>query len=170
MSLSISLYRDNKEIMAMNWLRNPFGLERWASDNVPLQLKKDLWYVCNHWNYEKSNRINRQLFLDVVMQYWAGIKKLKEGYFFFSLPSYRQFVEGKTQYLDTMIGWAFGGKRIKGEKYVENRLAIPMWQFNEQVVDLGGQYQLDDYKNWFKELVGFAKLLQDKRNRFYCSN
>jgi hypothetical protein len=170
MSLDISLYnrKTGEDIIEMNWLRNPFGLERWASDNANLEMKKDLWYVCNHWNYKKASRVNRGLFKSVVDKYWEVISNLTEGFFCFDLPAYRQFVEGKTQFM-VQEDWAFG-QRIKGAKYEGERLAIPMWQFTPQVIDLGGKNKLEDYQEWFRELVRFAELLQNENYRLYCSN
>lgn len=66
MSLNISLIdkKANIIISEMNWLRNPFGLCDWAEANVGDKIKigkKDLWYVCNHWNYKKSSKIKNEI-------------------------------------------------------------------------------------------------------------
>lgn len=170
MSLDISLSKNEEEVISMNWLRNPFGLERWASDNTNLNFKKDLWYVCNHWNYDKSSRVNRQMFQEVVLQYWEVVKELKDGYFYFDLPAYQQFVEPNKKYMELN----FNNLGIKGERYNtdkqdDRRLAIPMWQFKHPEFHLQN-CSLEYYKNWFNELVEFAELLQDKSYAFYCSN
>ncbi len=67
MSLNISLYDcDDNGIANMNWLHNPFGLCKWAEDNAHFiwgnepELESDtLYYVCNHWAYDKNGAIDR---------------------------------------------------------------------------------------------------------------
>lgn len=67
MSLDISLYtNNNEEVASLNWLRNPFGLERWAAANVkgvPFHsngiTEPDLYEICNKWTYDESPFITR---------------------------------------------------------------------------------------------------------------
>ena len=161
MSLNISL-RDketDEEIMSLNWLRNPFGLERWAGDNVGevinVPIRQRLGYVCNNWNYEKSNEIDRQLFKEVVDGYWTALQKREVGYFVFDLPEYRQFVEGDI------------GRKLEFEDYGYRKdhteIAIKMECFCEYP-------SLQEYKEWFYQLVLFAEKLQDPNVVFHCSN
>lgn len=167
MSLDISLVKHNETVVRMNWLRNPFGLCEWAEKNaayVEFKIgKKDLWYVCNNWNYENSNKVNRTLFKKVVDKYWPIIKGLKRGYFFFGLPSYLQFIQPHLK--------EFSGEGIDGIRYDEHKnLVIPQEYFNKECFHLRDS-SLERYKKWFLELVEFAELLQrDKQCEFYCSN
>ena len=102
MSLEIDLIEKEtgNEVMSLNWLRNPFGLQTWAEDNVGMkivqrvrgisgreELFEDLRYVCNHWSYEDSSDIDRGLFKQVVDTYWKEIQKLEVGYFVFNLSN-----------------------------------------------------------------------------------
>lgn len=175
MSLNITLTnnKQKEELASINWLRNPFGLCNWAEDNVkPTDLKeKDLYYVVNHWNYEKSDQINRALFKKVVYDYWYEIRKLERGYFFFTLQTYIQFVEPNLSALPKVnIHFLNNVNRIKDSYYTDdNRIAVPQEYFNNPIFNLSGS-TLEHYKNWFKELVDFADLLQNKDNAFYCSN
>ena len=161
MSLEISLRKkgDEEEAMSLNWLRNPFGLERWAeanvgkTDNSPENER--LWYVCNNWNYGKSKEIDKCLFEQVVDKYWSAIQELEVGYFVFNLPMYRQFVEGELR-----KRLEFGDYKYR-MGYTE--IAIKM-EFFEDVPTLDG------YKEWFHRLVLFAEKLQDPNMEFHCSN
>ena len=173
MSLDILLTKNGEEISEMNWLRNPFGLCNWAMDNARpdlLQYPLGLWFVCNHWAYDKSSELNRVLFKGVVDAWWQIVRMLDIGYFKFDLPAYRQFIEDKKYKLHTR-DFAFG-KIIVGSKYDDDsNLLIPMEHFRDW--DLGiknGGTVLQHYKEWFLELVGFAELLQDEDTVFYCSN
>lgn len=176
MSLDISLINreNNEEALEMNWLRNPFGLCNWAMDNTyPLNktLKRSLWYVINHWNYQKSYRVNRPLFLEVVNEHWKVIKDLEQGYFYFNLPSYRQFIEPKLHLLPVKQ-FNYGSSWIEGTQYSNDglsRLMIPI-EMLQVGFDLSPNVSLQSYKDWFYQLVEFAELLQDQRYRYYCSN
>jgi hypothetical protein len=169
MSLDISItHKKSGDSMDMNWLRNPFGLCNWAEANVHPKTKKDLWYVINHWNYEKSRRINRKLFKEVVDAYWAEIQKLEKGYFYFDLGSYMSFVQPHLSELP--VERLFDQDRIKGGVFADDgRYGIPMEYFNKPAFHLSDA-TLDRYKEWFSQLVEFAQMLQDKDYRFYCSN
>ena len=169
MSLDLSVTVDG-ETREMNWLRNPFGLCDWAEDNVKPGTRQSLYYVCNHWSYNKSQRVNKKLFLDVVLAYSEAIKVLEKGYFVFDLPSYRQFVEPNIKHLptDTMVFTT--ARRIVGSKYDDKlRLMIPMEYFSHSVFNIRW-CKLADYQAWFQELVELAELLQQPRAKFYCSN
>ena len=180
MSLDISLYdkKTGEEVLEMNWLRNPFGLCDWAEDSVKeiVDSSKSLWYVCNHWNYNKSKFVKRALFQEVVEKYWEEIKKIEEGYFYFNAHAYDQFIGPKYDFFpkeDSIIGET----RIKGvNRMGESKVGIPMQHFNHDgIIDLGiglrgTQDVLEHYKKWFKDLVMFADMLQDTKYRFDCSN
>ena len=170
MGLDLHLYdKDDDEVMWVNWLRNPFGLCNWVEDNLTelgYNPETSLYYVCNHWAY-KEDGADRPLFQKVVNEYWRRVEDLEQGYFFFSLSSYRQFVEGKTGLMIMEEGIA--GPRIKGEKYAKDgSLMIPMWQFSHPEFRLSGP-DLQDYKDWMKRLVKFAELLQNEEYTFSCS-
>ena len=161
MSLEISLRKkgDEEEAMSLNWLRNPFGLERWAeanvgkTDNSPENER--LWHVLNNWNYGKSKEIDKCLFKEVVDGYWCIIRELEVGYFAFTLPMYRQFVEGKLRKRLEFSDWCY--------RRGHTEIAIKM-EFFEDVATLDG------YKEWFHRLVLFAEKLQEQGMEFYCSN
>lgn len=173
MSLDISL--ENKKtgelIIEMNWLRNPFGLCQWAEDNTNTHdWKKGLWYVINHWNYGKSNRVNRELFKKVVDKHQEIIENLQRGYFFFSLSSYVQFVQPHYDLFPKEKLFT-GDYYIKDSKYDDKkRLMIPMEYFDKPEFNLSSDVSLKRYKKWFGALVEFASLLQNKNNKFHCSN
>lgn len=169
MSLDISLTnKTTDEVVAdMNWLRNPFGLCNWAEDNVNVKTKRSLWYVINHWNYGKSHRVNRPLFKQVVDEYWQAIEPLEKGYFFFNIASYMSFVQ---PHLDVLpVTNQFHQPRIEGGIFKGHKYGIPIELFDKPCFNLGYS-SLESYKEWFRQLVEFAELLQDKSNRFYCSN
>ena len=163
MSLDISLIdkKTGKEVMSLNWLRNPFGLEQWAESNVgekPDMLgKPTLYYVCNNWCYDESDNIDRKWFKRVVDRYWSEIRELKVGYFVFDLPEYRQFVEGKLKRELDYFTEDFEYREDNTE------IAIRMDCFDEAK-------SLDGYKEWFQQLVMFAEILQEADVEFDCSN
>lgn len=178
MSLSMTLYdKDEKGIVNINWLRNPFGLYNWAEDNVGELIDHEitsgesheatLRFVCNHWNYDKSNNINRSLFQRTVLAYWKEIQKLERGYYYFSISNYRQFVE---THVKSMPGnMDYGYWHIDDSKYIDHKLAIPVEHFNDSAFNLSDP-SLKGMKNWFARLVEFAELLQNDKYTFYCSN
>jgi len=174
MSLYLSLIKDSGELIELNWLRNPFGLECWVESNTSIIVDgmstESLYHVCNHWSYAKSKDVDRKLFIHVVDYYWNSIKKLDKGYFFFDLPSYIQFVQPHFNVLP--IDDIFG--TIHGCSYNENSsiIKIPMEHFNHIDFNLGihNESVLGHYKNWFKKLVDFAEALQDESTIFECTN
>jgi hypothetical protein len=175
MSLDISLVKkDGTEVMSMNWLRNPFGLCQWAEDNAHyagLKPRKRLWYVCNNWNYKNSRRINRPLFRDVVYEYANKLMELSRGYYFFDLPSYRQFIEPHKDFLPWEAGAFFGNPWITGSKYDDRkRLMVPVEHFAMHGCFALPDVSLGYYKKWYDDLIEFAELLQDKTFKFHCSN
>ncbi len=171
LGLDISVTTPEGEEVELNWLRNPFGLCNWAEDNVHPKVKRGLWYVCNHWSYKKSSRVNRPLFKGGVLAYWREIKELKQGYFVFDLPSYRQFIEPNISHLPTEPPNPFSSVcRIKGSKYTDDkRLMVPMEHFDSLAFHLSVP-RLGSYQDWFKRLVYAAELLQRPDTKFYCSN
>jgi len=178
MSLDIALYdkADGEEIIAMNWLRNPFGLCQWAEDNAG-DGEQSLWYVCNAWAYDKGKDVDRVGFKRVVDAYWERIQKLERGYYWFDLPAYRDIVERNCGWIPYELGGSRLGASPAESHYVDERynkkrdkLGIPMEYFTAGVFHLAGQNTLEHYKDWFAELVKFAELLQDTALEFYCSN
>ena len=100
--MSLDIYVTNTrtdEKMDMNWLRNPFGLCSWAENNYTYFTEreppedKSLWYVINHWNYDKSVQVDKPLFLEVVKRYGNIIMKLDRGYFWFNEGGFKQFIQ-----------------------------------------------------------------------------
>jgi hypothetical protein len=171
MSLDITLTnrKTGTEVISMNWLRNPFGLCNWAEANVKPNTRVDLWYVCNNWDYDKSDRVDRRLFKCVVGEYWGEIQKLDRGYYAFDLPSYIQFVQPNVDFMPKET--LFQVDRIKDAIYdKQGRLLIPMEHFNNFSAFHLTDPSLAYMRQWFAELVRFAELLQDKDNEFYCSN
>ncbi len=167
-------------IIDFNTLRNPFGLLSWIADNVQLD-KSDiskitcpydtseyinlLEFVCNHWSYNQSDKVDRKLFLDVISMYNDKVQALTEGYFFFNFRAYRELVEHRT---DLPCHYFGSRKFIEGETYVDglggfmnSKLRLPMHIFKES---------LDEYKKWSNKLLELAKALQDPCTTFYCSN
>lgn len=180
MSLDISLISKatGETVADMNWLRNPFGLMGWATDNAhhvwgnPPRKTESLWYVVNHWNYDKSPRINRAKFKQVVDKYAETLNSLEVSYLFFDLPAYRSFIEGKLKWFTTHTT-PFSGDRlfIDGSRYDDKlRLMIPVEAFWHPGHNLGRMRTTADYQAWFAELVNFAELLQNPDYEFYCSN
>ncbi len=175
MSLDITLTnrKTNEEVASMNWLRNPYGLCRWAEDNIDIiegasSDVVNLHFVCNNWAYSKGKDIDRKLFKQVIDTYWEKIQKLERGYYAFDLASYMSFVQPRFELFPHTV--IFGQLSIEEAKFLpDRRLAIPMEYFNKPIFNLG-HCSLENYKNWFKELVDFAELLQDEDNEFDCSN
>lgn len=58
--------------------------------------------------------------------------------------------------------------RIRGEKYIGDKLFIPVEQFAGTVFSVHASTAY--YVKWFSELVDFAELLQDESLQFYASN
>lgn len=177
MSLDIALYdSEGNVITEMNWLRNPFGLCQWAEDNAHYLWQAEpatndqLWFVCNTWNYAKSEEVDRAHFKSVVDRYWDTLKGLEVTYYFFNLPAYRQFVESKIDHLPTNQLAFTDTLSIEGSKYdKEHRLMIPVDLFKPSIFNLGNP-STEKQKQWMMELVDFADKLQDETCRFYCSN
>jgi len=188
MSLDLTLYKDDEEIMWMNWLRNPFGLEMWAQCNFDesknkFEVEQSLYYVCNHWSYESlrsscfasltkddSNDVDRKLFHSVVTDYWSVIQTLESSYFGFPLSSYIQFIQPNYHHFPKEKLFT-GDEYIKDSKYSEDdtMLLIPVKYFQHRDFCLS-EASTQRYKKWFYELVQFAEKLQDKSLRFECSN
>ena len=180
MSLDISLYdKDDDDIMSINWLRNPYGLERWAEASVfhvklDFESEATLWQVCNENNYDKSEDIDRKRFQRVVWSYWEIIKNIETGFFFFRLGEFIQFIQPHYDRLPKRES-AFGFVDIEGYEYEKpdrDRILIPMEHFKQDCFHLGIREDsvLQHYKNWFQELIQFAEYLQDESYTFHCSN
>lgn len=182
MSLDISLTtKDEEEIMDMNWFRNPYGLCNWAEDNLeylelqPGSESSTLYYVCNHWAYDKSKDVDRKLFKGVVDYYWEHIKDMDRAYYFFDLSSYRQFVE-PSLHLIPKVKNILGQLDIMDIVYMREqrgRIGIDVEYFKPKEFNLSRHNttsMLKDSKKWFKQLVEFAEELQDEATIFYCSN
>ena len=174
MSLDISLSDriSGVEIIEMNWLRNPFGLCQFAEDNFQfykgeLEGDLDLWDVCNNWNYEKSEEIDRPEFKRVIDAYWKVLKDKEQLYYFFALPNFLQFVYGNPLPMERKFMW----EEIKGKVHLEDwsKVGIPMEHFGHEAFHLN-EPSTEKAKDWFAELVRFAELLQHKQYDFYCSN
>ena len=185
MSLDINLTLNGETIAAMNWLRNPYGLERWAHGNLThlmsfrsADLPMDLWQVCNEWNYGKSAQIDRPMFKRVIDAYWQVIQRLDHAYFWFDAQSYQQFtqrapcehhVDGPhfDKHPQQIEGMVTHGNEQK------ERIGLPMEPFKESVYAVWRREYptlLEQYQAWFAELVLFAEKLQDTQTVFYCSN
>ena len=170
MGFDMSLSGEEKNI-SMNWPRNPFGLARWIEDNVK-RSDTDLPSVntiCNRWTYSDSDKIDRELFLNVILSYKTGVENLERGFYYFNIQEYRCFVEPKS-YLLEKSKTCLHTEEIKGLEYTKDgRLRIPL--------DVYAKYpraesysSLEYYKKWYKELLDFAEQLQDKSLTFYCDN
>ena len=175
MGLDMELRYDGELIAEINWLRNPFGLINWATDNVmdnmtdvarPEKTKYTLYEVCNNWTYDNSKNVDREEFLKTVLAYGKSVEAMSEGYFFFDLTGYRNFVQPNLDRMTTKN--VFGMTVIDGEKYsIDRRLKVPMSQF--QNIKGYSNTTLDDHKKWYRKLVDFAELLQKPSVEFYCS-
>ena len=171
MSLDISLYdKDDQPVAEMNWLRNQYGLAIWAEDNTVFD-KHDLRLIINKSAYAESVNVDRKLFKETVLKYWDQIKSLEKGYFYFKLSAYRQFIEGRAEFLPGRY-LLMGGKvwAIDGSSYdKQGRIKIPVEHFSHPVFD-HDKPSLEKYKEWFYRLVEFAELLQNKDYSSHCTN
>ena len=171
--------------MEMNWLRNPFGLCTWAENNYSYAMERDvpeeksLWYVINHWNYDKSEQVDKPLFLEVVKRYGDVIMMLDKGYFWFNEPNFNQFIQPHLDVLPPSSDRAF--IMVGFESTVRYHfdqveyLGIPMQYLGHPCFHLSDKYYpdhhtLDHYKQWYADLIKFAEILQDPDAVFYCSN
>lgn len=175
MSLSMRLIdNQNESVLDINWLRNPYGLGPWAQRMVeyvagtpdPFPEDQTLWWVCNHWAYDQSDKIDRKRFHRVVEAYAGHLLPLKEGYFFFTKSEYQQLILPH----DARIPKTLEG--IKGMVMSHRRMGIPMEVFKDPVFNLGIRKHtvLEHYQDWYQRLMRFADLLQDESLEFYCSN
>jgi hypothetical protein len=169
MSLDIALYNGDEEIISMNWFRNPFGLCQWAEDNVG---DDDLlWHVCNDWAGCNAPQVNRKLFQDAVHSYYRRLNQNLDFYFFFNQAQYKQFIK---PYLDFFPLTNCG---IKDSMESNNGcIAIPMHHFDNDMPEKlmirrrGDIILLEQYRDWFAQLVHFSDLLQNTNYSFHCSN
>jgi len=173
------------ESMDMNWLRNPYGLCQWAEDNFAYAMErepveeKSLWYVINHWNYDKSEQVDKPLFLEVVKRFGDVIMMLDRAYFWFTEKSFEQFIQPYLSVLPPSSSKEFKQYSFEGivRYHLEKieHIGIPMQYLGHSCFDLSSKYRpdhhtLDHYKNWYQELIKFAEMLQDPDAVFYCSN
>src|SRR6266516_7660671 len=168
MSLDISVHNpETDQSIEMNWLRNPYGLCNWAESNylyvTKQEPKKTLWYVINHWNYAKSSRVNRKLFLVVVLLYGSEIMPLEKGYFWFDVGSFMSFVLPHMEKIPTEN--FIEQKRIEGNVFHDRQIGIPMEYFGDPCFHLSDKYRpyahtLAHYQEWYQQLIDFARLLQ----------
>jgi hypothetical protein len=168
----------------MNWLRNPYGLERWARANYRYVKKKEptpsLWDVCNIWAYENAVEVNRPLFLSTVQCYGEVILALEQGYFWFDVSASIQFVEPHLEQFpryDPLAKWGIADDSLRIEKSVHfnKELGIPMEYFGHPCFHLSDIYRphahtLAHYQDWYRELIQLAEVLQDPETEFSCSN
>lgn len=157
----------------LNWLRNPFGLCQWAEDNYEYRTKQrppeqeQLYYVCNHWAYDRSGEVDRPLFKRVVESYWEVLSGLERGYYFFGAGSLIQFVVPHWRHLPVTV--EFYSPRVEVMAYMDDRVGIPVEHFTHPDFHLSNP-SLGSCKAWYEQLLEFAELLQDPAYEFYCSN
>ena len=175
MSLDIDVANEETgEMMDMNWLRNPFGLCNWAEDTYRYETKLDnvpeeqsLYYVINHWSYDNSDNVDKPLFLEVVQRYAEPILKVTKGYFWFPLERFPDnlsyHVIPKKKGIDVKKGL-----KESDIVYCNKKIGLPI-EHCATFVDLG-HANLEYYKNWYRDLIRFAEILQHPKSRFYCSN
>jgi hypothetical protein len=174
MGLDLSLYDEKEqEICSLNWLRNPFGLCECVEQNVEHEMRMQiaretsLYYVCNHWNYNKSKHIDRNLFLTVVKNYDKIFQNIETLYFFFNFKDFLSFCSKHSQHFPRDQF-----DHIKGIIYHNNNnqvVGIPINHFRHPCWHLGSVDQCYYYQ-WMKRLVEFAEALQNQKYKFYCSN
>ena len=170
MGFDMSLSGEGKYI-TMNWLRNPFGLTKWLEDNVerPETDLPSVNTICNRWTYSNSDKIDRELFLNVILSYKTGVEKLERGFYYFNLREYRCLVEPKAHLMEKESKM-LGGTDIKGLEYAKDgRVRIPL-EVYAKYPHAESHSTIEYYKKWFKELLDFAEQLQDKSLTFYCDN
>jgi hypothetical protein len=171
--------------MDMNWLRNPYGLCTWAENNYTYFTEreppeeKSLWYVINHWNYDTSEQVDKQLFLDVVGKYGNVITKLDYAYFWFDEAGFKQFITPclKTWFYADQETFDLSGVEGTRRYHFHQReyIGMPMQYFSSPCFGLSDRYRLHahtlaHYQNWYRELITFAEMLQDPDAVFDCSN
>ena len=186
--MSLDIYVTNTrtdEKMDMNWLRNPFGLCSWAENNYTYFTEreppedKSLWYVINHWNYDKSVQVDKPLFLEVVKRYGSIIMRLDRGYFWFNEGGFRQFIQPHLDVLPMSSDQAFESYGFEATvRYhfdQKEYIGIPMSYLRHPCFGLSDKSRPDAhtlirYRLWYQQLIDFAEMLQDPDAVFYCSN
>lgn len=190
MSLDIELSNGNE----LNWLRNPFGLERWARNNVECKIttefisgtmKKDengykyidwetdhswnLWDVTNNFCYSGAKYLNEKP---------INTQKILRKLFKIVVDAYWEEIQKLDKgyfYFDLpayrqFVEGQFEGI-IEGSEYSRDYkyLKIPI-EIYEKKYPERERKGLTGYKDWFKQLVIFADELQDLDNKFSGSN
>lgn len=147
----------------INWLRNPFGLERWAELNYRYDKQRrgdkteppmTLWHACNDWNTKEPP--SRLQFYETVMHYWETISKLPDAFFFFGAADFVYLIVPKLSQFKMKFAWSGSGfidgmVVLDGGKYV----GLPHIYFRDGF-DLGDKWGKADYQRWFEELVEIA--------------
>lgn len=174
MSLDISVTNKRTgDYLEMNWLRNPFGLCQWAEDNylyvhklerVPEE--ESLWYVINHWNYDKAVQVDRRLMLSTVQRYGECLTEMERGFFWFDLARFPQNLS--THIVPDKLHLPYFGMGYCINVYHNDKVGIPI-EDTARSVDLSHK-TLADYQQWYWQLIDFAHALQDPDAQFYCSN
>lgn len=158
----------------MNWLRNPFGLCNWAEDTYLYETKQEsvseeqsLWYVINHWSYGYSEQVDKPLFLEVVQKYGEVILNAKKGFFWFPLD---KFPDNLSYHVKPHHAMEISNLLGTGDvEYYGKQIGASMEQV-AKFVDLGHLNGLEGYKDWYRQLIEFAEVLQHPDSKFYCSN
>lgn len=173
MSLDIDLYEIDSEgeefsVAEMNWLRNPFGLRCWIKDNTGV----DIWKVVNDHSYDDSPNVDREAFLKMACEAHQAVKDLPIGYFRIQRPDPPENASSglaflvRDQFMTDDMQYAF---HLPGK----NEYWVEMEYYQDTKHSLGvpsGQSCLERYKQWTREFLEFAQLLQDETLRYYCSN
>jgi hypothetical protein len=194
MSLDISLYDigrsgEKYEVLSMNWLRNPFGLERWAETNAGVKVSDDqsLYYVCNHWAYDNSidhddpHHDNREFFKEVVDHYGNALHmRHRNGETFYFAFTNENLINNYV--LDTRILPHFPLGEVKDAHFIKGAvwgpgeggarngaqtLFVPMQHFETPAINNrvhllhygSTQTLLAQYIDWYNELMKFAEAL-----------
>ncbi len=125
-------------------------MRTWIRDNTGV----DVWHVVNDHNYDDSHNVDRVEFLRLAKEAWAKVESLTVGYFRLEGS---QFIQKGMEYSFTLPA--------KHEYWIE------MEYYNRVWGSLGvGSDCLDGYKQWTKEFVEFAELLQDETLEYCCDN
>lgn len=171
MSLSMNVYNPRtKEYLEISWLRNPYGLCRWAQDNYLFAAETSpadecsLDYVCNTWSYKQSAFVDRKRFLDVVRNYARVLLDLDRGFFFFSEEEVKVFLEPHTLDISAITTFRCNGRLGIDQKHFSN----PCFSLN--FISDDTRHTLEHYQQWYVRLISMARMLQNPETEFYCSN
>ena len=172
MGLDIDLCdSDGHPICSINWLRNPFGLQRAVEDNLKklgdariADGKMTLYQVCNKWSYKESENVDRAVFLETVKTYYDAFNALEDVRLHFNLMEYCQFVQPRFDRLKK----SYTGMWIDGYKIeADGRMSLPT-SVSNALINQDCSFQF--YKTWLGQLYDLAVKLQDPSTRVYCEN